>query len=92
MPLHMAAQEDATATAEVLLNRGADVHANNNYGKTPLDVAVSRNAHKTAEVLRRYGGRNNKSSSKGNMGCSTALVGVGIMGFVLFFLVSLLGC
>ena len=64
--LHYAAAMNLPTLVAYLLNNGADVHAKNKYGRTPLDVAVFINAHKTAEVLRRYGARNNKSGGKGN--------------------------
>lgn len=58
-PLHDAAWNDASDTAVVLLNHGADVNAKDIMliGVTPLGSAKERNAHQTAEILRRYGGR-----------------------------------
>ena len=92
-PLHAAAWRNADKTAEVLLIHGADIHAEDDAGLTPLHIAEEyTHSHKTAEVLRRYGARENESSSKDDVGCSTALVGMGAMGFVLFFFISLLGC
>ena len=42
---------DAAATAKVLLNNGADAHALNNEGATPLHIAARYDATATAEVL-----------------------------------------
>ena len=70
-----------------LLTQGADVHAKDNDGWTPLHRAAWEDATTTAEVLRRYGARTNKSSGKENMGCiAKALVGMG--GLVLIGLLS----
>ena len=92
-PLHAAAWLNADKTAKVLLNHGVDVNTKDNNGLTPLNIADEyANAHKTAEVLRRYGAREDESSSKDDVGCSTALLGMGVIGSVLFFLISLLGC
>ena len=57
MPLHVAAWNDASATAEVLLKQGAKVNAKDTKGRTPLHLAAEKNASATAEVLRRYGSR-----------------------------------
>ena len=38
-PLHIAAREGHIDIAELLINKGADVNAKNNYGKTPFDYA-----------------------------------------------------
>ena len=56
-PLHVATLDDAARAAELLLARGADVNAlAAAYQITPLDMAETLNAHKTAAVLRAYGG------------------------------------
>ena len=39
-PLHLAAQQGSSAVAELLVARGAMVDAEDDYGKTPLAVAV----------------------------------------------------
>ena len=55
MPLFLAAGNDASRTVEVLLNRGADVHAKNNNGTMPLHAAAFKNASVTTEVLLKGG-------------------------------------
>ena len=53
---HAAAFQDASSTAEVLLNQGADVHAKDNDGSTPLHhCGVTKDASATAEVLLKGG-------------------------------------
>ena len=54
-PLHWAARNNASETAEVLLDHGADVQATNKYGDTPLHSAVRKDASETAEVLLDHG-------------------------------------
>ena len=39
------------------LAAGADVNAKNNYGNTPLDVAIKRKRTETADLLRKHGGK-----------------------------------
>ena len=99
--LHIAARLNLPVLTSSLLTQGADVHAKDKSGWTPLDVAVYRNAHKTAGVLRRYGGhtaetvakqgagaRNNKSSGEENFGCVKGILGgIGII----VLIVALLG-
>ncbi len=50
-PLHFAAANNARATAELLLSRGADVAAKAKDGWTPLHTAARNNARETAELL-----------------------------------------
>ena len=57
-PLHMAALNNNHRVAEILLNQQeTDVNAKDNYGQTPLRIAIVNEATETAEVLRRYGGQ-----------------------------------
>ena len=56
-PLHAAALNNNHRAAELLLKQGADVNAKDNDGQTPLRIATLNKAAETAEVLRRYDGR-----------------------------------
>lgn len=40
----------------LLIAKGADVNAMNDYGETPLDKAEENRLTKIAELLRKYGG------------------------------------
>ena len=50
-PLHLAASENAVATATLLVERGAAVNAKNDDGNTPLHYAARKNAVATATLL-----------------------------------------
>jgi len=56
-PLHEAASHRQTAAARVLLEAGADANAAASNGTTPLYAAVVNSGYRTAEVIRRHGGR-----------------------------------
>ena len=56
-PLHIAARENDSEVAEVLIQQGADPNAKNNDGWTPLHTAAVNNAAAVAEVLIQQGGR-----------------------------------
>ena len=47
--------KDASATVELLLKHGADVHVEDDYGFTPLHYAASADASLTAELLLNQG-------------------------------------
>ncbi len=51
-PLHRAAEKDAAAVAKLLLDAGANVFAEDLYGRMPLEVAEQSRAPHAAEVLR----------------------------------------
>ena len=40
-----------------LINKGADVNAKDQIGKTPLDSSSISNQSKTAKLLRKHGGK-----------------------------------
>ena len=59
-------QKDASATAEVLLQQGANVNAKNNRGSTPLHAAARmKDAVATAEVLLKQGANVHAIDNKG---------------------------
>ena len=42
---------------ELLISKGANVNAKDEYGKTPLDKAVGIRHTETANLLRKHGGK-----------------------------------
>ena len=52
MLLHRAAVADNAEDASALIAAGADIHAKNNIGEMPLEIAVWRGWHAVATVLR----------------------------------------
>ena len=56
-PLHYAVAMSHKEIAEELLVNGADVNAKDIGGDTPLDVAMSGNDKKIADLLRKLGGQ-----------------------------------
>jgi ankyrin repeat protein len=52
-PLHQAALDGQKEVAELLIAKGADVNAKDESGETPLDRATG----KTADLLRKHGGK-----------------------------------
>jgi len=56
--LHTAAMKGHKKHAEVLIANGANLNARQKYGgMTPLDVANQANHSKTADLLRKHGGK-----------------------------------
>jgi len=53
-PLHNAATKEIV---ELLIAAGADVNAKDERGKTPLDLAIQVKNPKTADLLRKHGGK-----------------------------------
>ena len=56
-PLHYAAVVDHKEIVELLLASGADVNAKTDAGETPLDNAIKYKRTKTADLLRKHGGK-----------------------------------
>ena len=50
-PLHLAARNNSTKTAQLLITWGANVNAKNSEEATPLHWAAAENATKTANLL-----------------------------------------
>jgi ankyrin repeat protein len=54
-PLYVAAAEGQVDLADLLIARGADVHARDDRGGTPLDYAVANGNRGIADLLRKRG-------------------------------------
>ncbi len=65
-PLHWAAWKNARDTAELLLSRGADIHATDKDDLTPLHWAVRKNARDTAQLLISRGADLHENDKYGN--------------------------
>ena len=50
-PLHIAAHEDHTEIAELLIAKGAEVNAKDKYGYTPMHIAAADGCKELAELL-----------------------------------------
>jgi ankyrin repeat protein len=55
-PLHVAAFNGRTKTAEYLLSRGAKPNEKDNHDRTPLALAIEEGFERCADVIRRGGG------------------------------------
>jgi ankyrin repeat protein len=66
-PLHLAAQEGSVEAARILLDHGAVVDAVNNFGNTPLFVAVfnSRGRGDVIQLLRANGADAHRANNTG---------------------------
>ena len=56
-PLHTAAYTGHKAIAELLIAKGTDVNAKDEDDRTPLDWAIMGGEPKTADLLRKHGGK-----------------------------------
>jgi hypothetical protein len=56
-PLHWTALTGRREIVELLIANGADVNAKNDGGETPLDWAIDFKRIKTADLLRKHGGK-----------------------------------
>ena len=63
-PIHDAARNGDLVGVQAELDKGADVNAKANNGKTPLDAAGDRNQPETADLLRQYGGKTKQEIDK----------------------------
>jgi len=59
-PLHLAVRNNHKAVVELLIAKGANVNAKTKYGKTPLDLAISKEQKELADLLRKHGGISGK--------------------------------
>ncbi|HBY06068.1 MAG: hypothetical protein UV38_C0002G0175 [candidate division TM6 bacterium GW2011_GWE2_42_60] len=64
-PLHNAAHEQKSETVKLLLERGSDVNATNEYGKTALHYGCKNNNFEIAELLIAYGANVNLLCTNG---------------------------
>ena len=67
MPLHVAAEQNHTAVAELLIARGAEVEAIEESGFTPLSRATFYKSAQAMGLLKRHGA---KCQPKENIGSS----------------------
>ena len=56
-PLHFTAYYGHKEIVELLIAKGADVNAKNDWGWTPLDWAIQLNEPETTDLLRKHGGK-----------------------------------
>jgi ankyrin repeat protein len=53
--LHIAAANNNLDAMKALIAEGADVHASNSQGQTPLALVQEKNLREAAALLRRHG-------------------------------------
>ncbi|EAY01009.1 ankyrin repeat protein, putative [Trichomonas vaginalis G3] len=63
--LHLAAQNNSTETAEILILRGANINDKNKDGETALHLAAQNNSTETAEILIMHGANINEKDKDG---------------------------
>ncbi|MDB4805300.1 ankyrin repeat domain-containing protein [bacterium] len=54
-PLRLAAQYNQLEVVELLIAEGADVNAKDDFGRTPLDLAIQKSHPEIADLLRKHG-------------------------------------
>ncbi len=54
--LHSTAHNGETLLTKLLIENGADINAKMDNGRTPLSMAIERNYHETAELIKNFGG------------------------------------
>lgn len=72
-PLHYAAISGELEIAKMLLDKGANIHAKNEYGATALQTAVFRNKLNIVELLLNRGASVNEKKSDGSTSLHTAI-------------------
>jgi ankyrin repeat protein len=55
--MHKAARFGQKEVSELLIEKGADLNAKDEDGQTPLDGAIQFKNTKTADLLRKHGGK-----------------------------------
>ena len=67
-PLHLACKRGHTSTSHFLLSNGADVHALNEYGQTPLHTTAGgeRDCHKLCSILLKHNAKIDAVDKDGN--------------------------
>ncbi|MBT4903032.1 MAG: ankyrin repeat domain-containing protein [Verrucomicrobia bacterium] len=55
--MHYAAKYGRKETVELLIAKGVNVNAKNDYGETQLDQAITRSRTKIADLLRKHDGK-----------------------------------
>jgi ankyrin repeat protein len=53
-PLHITAELGKFSICKLLIQNGADIHAKDNYGKTPYDLAKEKNEIQIKELLKAH--------------------------------------
>ena len=56
-PLHSAAHNGQTKLAKLLIDRGAEINAKMDNGRTPLFMAEEKDFTETAELIKQSGGQ-----------------------------------
>ena len=65
--MHIAALNGFEEFTGILIAKGANVNAKDQFGKTPLDSSSISNRSKTAKLLRKHGGKTSEELKlKGN--------------------------
>ena len=54
-PLHLSTFDGHFGIVKLLLERGADAHAMNNEGQTPLELSLQRGYPEVTDLLRKHG-------------------------------------
>ena len=63
-PLHTHAVEGRKEVVKILINAGANLNAKNIFDQTPLDRAILNDHTRTADLLRKHGGKTSEELKK----------------------------